>query len=558
MYLDHFGLHEPPFRATPDPRLFYSNPAYREAYATLLYGVLERKGFIVLTGEIGTGKTTLLRRLMDQLGSTVRFVFFYNTTLTFDETVEFVCGELELPVAGLSRVQSLQRLNDALVAEATRGGRVVLLLDEAQNLGFDVLENLRLISNLETSTEKLLQIVLVGQPELGAKLADPALRQVTQRIAVRFHLAPLHDGEIEPYIAHRLRHCGRPRQDLFTTDAIHRVGTYSNGIPRLINILCDGALLAAYAADARRVKGAMIDEVALDLKLRRRDDPSPRTGELTVEAPKRAGLRRARARSRPVAFRLVLASLAALTVAASAVVLLPGSPITRLYAGGSETGRMHPVATAGEPADEPAAPARASGSAAEPARGVVELEAAAAPRSDPAAIPAAATLGPRRATSVDLPPRPPAVTTDRREDWGTAVPQGKTLSDIAFQHYGARGLFALDLMKDLNPHIGDLDRVAAGEQLRMPTFTPNTLARPQPDGSYHLIVASLTTPALANRLAERMRRSGYRARVQTRDLTTHLQAHRVLIEDLESWEALSDTWRAAQELSGAPTSQDQR
>jgi general secretion pathway protein A len=171
LYAAHFGLREAPFRATPDPRFFYSNPVYREAYATLLYGVLQRKGFIALTGEVGTGKTTLLRRLMDELGPPVRFVLFYNTTLTFDETIEFICGELALPVDGLSRVQRLQRLNDLLIAEAQKGGNVVLLIDEAQNLGADVLENLRLISNLETSTEKLLQIVLVGQPELDAKLA---------------------------------------------------------------------------------------------------------------------------------------------------------------------------------------------------------------------------------------------------------------------------------------------------------------------------------------------------------------------------------------------------
>ena len=251
LYGQHFGLTQAPFRATPDPRFFYSNPVYREAYATLLYGVLQRKGFIALTGEIGTGKTTLLRRLMDELGPPVRFVLFYNTTLTFDETVEFICGELELPVTGLSRVQRLQRLNDLLIAEARQGGNVVLLIDEAQNLGPDVLENLRLISNLETATEKLLQIVLVGQPELDGKLADPTLRQVSQRIAIRYRLEPLRDHEIGSFIDHRLRQCGATRRALFTADAIQRISAYSRGVPRLINILCDGALLAGYAAGTR-------------------------------------------------------------------------------------------------------------------------------------------------------------------------------------------------------------------------------------------------------------------------------------------------------------------
>ncbi len=186
MYTAYFGFREKPFNVTPDPRFFYENRVYQEAYATLLYGIVERKGFIVLTGEVGTGKTTLLRRLMDNLDAGVRPVFFYNTTFTFDELIQFLCAELEL--AGGSRVEKIQALNDFLIAEARRGRTLVLLIDEAQHLSAEVLENLRLLSNLETSTEKLLQIVLVGQPELKAKLEDPALRQLAQRVAIRYRL----------------------------------------------------------------------------------------------------------------------------------------------------------------------------------------------------------------------------------------------------------------------------------------------------------------------------------------------------------------------------------
>jgi general secretion pathway protein A len=326
LYTAHFGLREAPFRATPDPRFFYSNPVYREAYATLLYGVLHRKGFIALTGEVGTGKTTLLRRLMEELGPPVRFVLFYNTTLTFDETVEFICGELELAVDGLSRVQRLQRLNDLLIAEARQGGNVVLLIDEAQNLGPDVLENLRLISNLETATDKLLQIVLVGQPELDAKLADPALRQVAQRIAVRYRLEPLRDDEIGRFIDHRLRQCGATRRDLFTADAIQRVTAYSHGVPRLINILCDGALLAAYGAGMTRVTGAIIDEVAGDLKLPRRSETASRRMTMT---PPASVLRRRH--SAATASALGAPGLAALALAAAVVALLVGSSVTAMF-----------------------------------------------------------------------------------------------------------------------------------------------------------------------------------------------------------------------------------
>jgi general secretion pathway protein A len=324
LYAAHFGLREAPFRATPDPRFFYSNPVYREAYATLLYGVLQRKGFIALTGEVGTGKTTLLRRLMDELGPPVRFVLFYNTTLTFDETIEFICGELALPVDGLSRVQRLQRLNDLLIAEAQKGGNVVLLIDEAQNLGADVLENLRLISNLETSTEKLLQIVLVGQPELDATLADPSLRQVAQRIAVRYCLEPLREQEIEQFIEHRLRQCGAAPRDLFTAEALERVVRYSRGVPRIINVLCDAALLSAYGAGMRRVTGALVDEVAANLKIASGQTPRRRLDAIA------AGRRRDNARVRLRALRWAVPGLAVLSLAAAAGALFPGSPVTAL------------------------------------------------------------------------------------------------------------------------------------------------------------------------------------------------------------------------------------
>jgi general secretion pathway protein A len=324
LYTPYFGLTEAPFRATPDPRIFYSNDVYREAYATLLYGVVQRKGFIVLTGEIGTGKTTLLRRLMDELGPPVRFVLFYNTTLGFDETVEFICGELDLPVDRLNRVQRLQRLNDLLIAEARQGGNVVLLIDEAQNLGRDVLENLRLISNLETSTEKLLQVVLIGQPELAAKLRDPALRQVAQRIALRYHLTPLRDHEIADFIGQRLRRCGAARP-LFTPDAIARIAAYSNGVPRVINIICDGALLAAYGAGMPRVTGAIVDEVATDLTL----TPRNRWMRRLAMASVRGMFRRRRAPTWTMpALRWVTPGVVALGLGAVAAALLPHVPLT--------------------------------------------------------------------------------------------------------------------------------------------------------------------------------------------------------------------------------------
>ena len=282
MYASYFGLRDKPFNATPDPRFFYANRGYNEAYATLLYGIRECKGFIALTGEVGTGKTTLLRRLMENMNPAIKVVFVYNTALEFDELVKFICAELKIPVSGSSRVGRLQALNRFLLEENKRGGTVVLLLDEAQNLSAATLENLRLISNLETATAKLLQIVLVGQPELEVKLADPALRQVTQRITVRQRLERLSDAEVEPFIDHRLRVMGRQRRDLFTDDAIRKLIPYVNGIPRLINVVCDNALLVAYGLNAARVTGRIIDEVVADLRLK---PPGPAAGEAPIPSP---------------------------------------------------------------------------------------------------------------------------------------------------------------------------------------------------------------------------------------------------------------------------------
>lgn len=279
MYTAYFGFQEKPFTVTPDPRFFFPNPVHHEAYASLLYGIRERKGFIVLSGEVGTGKTTLLRRLMNNMEASVRFVFFYNTTLTFEEIVSFTCEDLGLSTKDGGRLSKIQALNEFLIEQLKKGGTGVLLIDEAQNLREEVLENLRLLSNLETASEKLIQIVLVGQPELETKLDQPSLRQLKQRIALRCRLDRLKDREVGPFIHYRLRAVGYERQDLFLPEAIQRVALYSKGIPRLINMICDNALLIAYAASRKTVSAEMIEEVASDLRLKEVEALQPSNDE---------------------------------------------------------------------------------------------------------------------------------------------------------------------------------------------------------------------------------------------------------------------------------------
>src|SRR5262245_50135436 len=267
MYGKHFGLAELPFSVTPDPRFFYTNSLYREAFASLRYGIESRKGFIVITGEAGTGKTTLLRRFMRTVESAVHPAFIFNTHLDFTELLRFALNELGVATSALDRLTLMAQLNDYLIAQLHKDHIVSLLVDEAQDLSDEMLEELRLLSNLETDRAKLIQIVLMGQPELERKLDQPELRQLKQRVAVRCRLAPLRNDEVAPYINSRLQTVGYRGKDLFDVESVEKIALYSKGIPRLINVICDNSLLIAYATSQTKISAKIVDEVARDLRL---------------------------------------------------------------------------------------------------------------------------------------------------------------------------------------------------------------------------------------------------------------------------------------------------
>jgi len=263
-YTEYFGFRELPFSVTPDPRFLYYNDCYHEAVAALGYGIEGRKGFVSLIGEAGTGKTTLLRNALDTLDPQVRTVLLLHPTVTFDEILEHFLQELGIPTEGARKLTQLQRLNEFLLEHTRAGGNVVLLVDEAQDLSPSVLEELRLLSNLETGREKILQIVLAGQPELESHLSNPALRQLRQRIALHIRIRPLSPAEVEAYVRSRIERAGGPTKELFQADALAKIAAASHGIPRIVNVLCDAALMSAVAQGARYVTGAMIDEVWAD------------------------------------------------------------------------------------------------------------------------------------------------------------------------------------------------------------------------------------------------------------------------------------------------------
>jgi general secretion pathway protein A len=581
MYTDYFGFREKPFGVTTDPRFFYTNPCYREAYASLLYGIHERRGFIVLTGEIGTGKTTILRRLMEHIESNVRLVFFYNTTLTFEELLDFICEELGLRTKEAGKLHKIQALNQLLMDQLARAGTVVLLIDEAQNLGEEVLENLRLLSNLETATEKLLQIVLVGQPELESKLNRPELRQLKQRTAIQCRLERLDDEEVGPFINYRLSAVGYKGHQLFTPDAIEEIAYYSKGFPRLINILCDNALLIAYATSQRRVTGDIIAEVAGDLRFELRgggpfatvesrqwsSDFGLRERPDTVPLGRAFDHKKAYSKSRR-RWRVITAVL---LLGIGGIGFYAGQVNSSLLEGLKERlGPWHKTLQGtmggwignperreshlrGDQISSVDAPISSSSGQAGPAsaadRSTVEARRESRDThvtseqtkiSDGDKISSTASGGNDTVSSIG--------SVSEGASWRDkpmVLRPGSTIVETAATIYGAQRDLGLDLIKEYNTHIENLNRIPAGQRLWLPPLSRETLVRQQPDGSYRLILASFRTSQRAEQLAQLARLKSYDMVVTARPVSKNLRLHRVEINGLENFAAVDRAWEMA-------------
>lgn len=638
MYNEYFGFRERPFSITPDPRFLYPNAGHEEAYANLFYGIHERKGFIVLTGEVGTGKTTLLRKLIEGLENSTRFVLFYNTTLTFEELLDFTFTELGLEAPPGGRLQKIQALNRFLINELMQGSTVALLIDEAQNLSDEVLENLRLLSNLETAQEKLLQIVLVGQPELDAKLAQPHLRQLKQRITTRCHLTKLRDIEVGAFISHRLRTVGCTDSSLFSPEAVQRITVYCQGIPRLINVMCDSALLLAYGASQKSVSPQMIDEVAKDLQLlsqpsrkvappdvvpvsshlsevfRPRDNPQPAPSHVPLigiqgksilpsdVTPSRLvtepQIRHSLVIKPPLAWGGALALMLfggfllyskpsqdtvlptkikqedhgfgdlqnritgfALSLNERVATLLtPLLPVVKKPKQPNETSQVTiaqeveapsgvtphlpgqvPSVTAPVVAvvttDHPTAQAHQSEALLEHNPGLhssVFLQ-----EQGEGQTPLESPQEPERAQAA---PTHSSITSLLQEQHRSFLRPGETISAAVRSLYGSYNSLALDLIKEFNPQLEDLDRVVAGQKIRFPSFTLDTLLREQDNGAYRLIIATFRNLDPAERFAQSLREQGYKAQIVPRRVSESIILHRVEIIELSSREEAQHAW----------------
>jgi len=266
MYLDYFGLKETPFSIAPDPRYLYMSDKHKDALAHLIYGVRNEGGFILVTGEVGTGKTTICRCLMEQLPEQTQVAYVFNPRLNAIELLTTICDEFQIQVARDEQTTKclIDRIFNYLLQSHAAGRNPVLIIDEAQNLSIEVLEQIRLLTNLETSRKKLLQVVLIGQPELRDLLKRHELRQLAQRITARYHLSPLSRREVALYVNHRLAVSGQPLP-LFPERVLKQVYRVTQGIPRLINLVCDRALLGTYAEDRERVTLSVLKRASAEV-----------------------------------------------------------------------------------------------------------------------------------------------------------------------------------------------------------------------------------------------------------------------------------------------------
>ena len=279
MYKSFYGLKENPFNVNPDPRFLFLTKQIEEALTGLMYGIQTRKGFITLTGEVGTGKTTLVNRLLDWLHHRKsRTAFLFNSRINSNQLFDFILAEFDIPCESKSKSQQLMKLNSWLLDRYRMGETVVLIIDEAQNLTYPVMEEIRLLTNLETSTEKLLQIILSGQPELEEKLKLPQLRQLRQRIMLRCKTAALSKEQTQSYIVERLKIAGASGDAIFSPAAVDAIHIYSLGIPRVINLLCEHSLVNGFVEQQRPIQSKIIEEVAREFQLDEVEPVAPIVG----------------------------------------------------------------------------------------------------------------------------------------------------------------------------------------------------------------------------------------------------------------------------------------
>jgi type II secretory pathway predicted ATPase ExeA len=451
MYCNFFKFSEKPFDVTPDPKFLYLSLRHQEVLASLIYGIRERRGFITIVGEVGTGKTTLINTAMDRLDENIKATYIFNSDVTFDEMLRAALIDLGVtgPGESLSKMEMISRLNDFAIQQLAMGGNVVFIVDEAQNLDRHSLENLRLLSNLETHKRKLVQIVICGQPELDVKLNHPELRQLAQRISLRRYMTPLSKKETYEYIQHRLAIANHKGPPILSIRAQELIWEYSEGVPRKINILCDNAFLIGYGLRKKKILAPIMKEAIQDLTW------SPFTGSIEIPNATLVQERAPESKTRTSFFRFSLAqSLLLIVCVIFAVGLYVDDSRRKLFRDRLLVFYQKALVAL---SDKPSSVKQAT--------------------SGLDSVYDQTEIG-RESTSTSVqeekaPKRPETASRDwekalSKQQWVMVVEEGDSLSGIIMRRYGKYDETILSTVLRENPEILSPDRIRAGKTIKLP------------------------------------------------------------------------------------------
>lgn len=532
MYHNFYGLRETPFALTPDPKYLFLSEAHKEALASMTYGVQERKGFVLILGEAGTGKTTLIRHILGQLETNIRSVFIFNSVGSFNNLLEMMFRDLDLSTDRRRRGSMVDTLNEYLLLETAAGRYVVLIIDEAQHLSSVVLEEIRMLSNLETASSKLLQIILVGQPELAEKLGSLNLRQLRQRISLVTELKPLTRDETVRYIAHRLEVAGHKGDGIFTRGALAGIYRVSEGIPRLINVICDQSLVMGYGAGAHRITRRIVKAVVKDRSAFCRSASSPASFPL-----------------RHIARKPLVGVATAMLVLLIGIGLLFGSrPADDLSkpSGGSvgETADTHTVV------EELAVHSPKNGS---PERILPERRVT-IPESE--AGPIALAHSSQSSDPIEAPaPDTSALSPASSEEHKVTVQRGDTLAALIIREYGRADYTLLDFVKMANSAVNTIDVIKDGQRIVFPPFQPSAMVRKMDNSSYvvHLFTMRHPKNPEFEKLQARLEESSRKVYVRPVHLADGREFYRVLVGDFTNVEQAETFYRSFQAPSEIPT-----
>lgn len=494
MYDQFYNFSEKPFNPNPDPKFLYLTPSRREALASMIYGINERKGFISITGEVGTGKTTLIYTLLNNLNEKVKPVIIQHTMITFEQLLKSILLKLGVPLDDEDKTSLLHKLNEYLVQGLSQEETLAIIIDEAQNLPIDTMEELRMLSNLETSKLKLVQIVVVGQPELEVKLDSEELRQLKQRIGIRRQIIPLSKKESREYIEHRLSLVGSSSSRVFTSEAVSLICRYAMGIPRTINILCDNALLIGYSISQKKINVKIVKEVIDDMRVHMAEGFSPPLLSHLSLAPFKKAFA---SRSLPVYFFSIIFLLS-----------IPLLLLTnKIFIKGNQSLRTAKVQSQ-EILPSPLLPET-----------VVDYSLI-SPDVKPEAQ--------KKPVQVKLP------VAAKKSPTTVVFKEGDSLYSIALSTYRKADETIFDLILQANPDITDVRSIRTDEKITLPVITTESYIRKSPDGNYQLYIGTFETFELATACSDKAIYFEKKSIIEPHKFSSKDTWHRVVIGDFRS------------------------